>query len=269
VLTTWTWEAGAILTRDEIETLRDPGDFRKDGKEYVGVAAPEIDLEELNLLVKLPEDYAPPRDDVEVWTSATANAQWERNEGLTRLVQEMGQASSRCAFLTRLPKFRYALCWHVAPRAQPAGEVTRQLLARSAPVFGGVRDALAARLPADARIGLYVRDDSGKMLRLLEGNGAPATIEIDEPSGIVRGAWWGRTRTVIAEPGDPSTLFLAGETYVVFAPLKLRAAATCRPSVSCASPSGPRSPAWERRTRPRYTGCRPTSRAPSACGTIS
>jgi len=223
VITSWSWEAGAILTQDELATLRDPGEFRKDRKEFVGVEAPESDLEELLLVVKLPEEFAPDYRTVEVWTSsADAPTKWRPNIGLGQLVQSVGRGLFSLRVPFPLPRWRYALCWPIAPGLGRAQDLVDYLTANSGEVHGSICRVLSDKgLPNDATVGLYFRNGNSNVLDLGQCNGkAPNVLEFDEPSGVVRGAWWGRLRTTAPEEKDSSGLFVAGDAYVALVPLR-------------------------------------------------
>jgi UDP-2,3-diacylglucosamine pyrophosphatase LpxH len=224
VITSWSWEAGAVLTLDELATIRDPGEFRNDKKEFASVEAPESDLEELTLVVKVPQEFAPDYRSIEVWTANVDTRKWEPNASLRHLVEPLGQGLFSLRVPFPLPRWRYAMCWPLAP-GPGEGETrwVQHLTANAAGIHEAICNSLYGKdgLPDDASVALYLRRPGGKGLYRAQSKGkALEALDFDEQSGIVRGAWWGRRlRATAPEENDSSGLFVDGDSYVALFPL--------------------------------------------------
>jgi 3',5'-cyclic AMP phosphodiesterase CpdA len=225
VVTSWSWEAGAVLTLDELATIRDPGEFRNDKKEFASVEAPDSDLEELTLMVKVPQEFAADHRRIEVWTGNADTGKWEPNASLRHLVEPLGQGLFSLRVPYPLPRWRYALSWPLVAVAG-AGETrwVKHLSENAGAIHETICSALYGKdgLPDDASVAIYLRRQVGsKGLYRAQGKGkAPEALDFDEQSGIVRGAWWGRRlRTTAPEANDTSALFVDGDSYVALVPL--------------------------------------------------
>lgn len=224
ISTSWSWEAGAVLTRDELATIRDPGEFRIEGKEFASVQAPESDLEELTLVVKMPAEFSPNPRSMEVWTFNIDKSQWEPNVPLRYLVEPLGQGLFSVRVPFPLPRWHYALCWPMAATVGMVAEKWVQYLNdNAATVHAAICQELfgAGGLPDDATVALYVRRENSNGLHCAQSQGkTPQSLSFDEQSGIVRGAWWGRrSRTAAPEGSETSGLFVDGDSYMALVPL--------------------------------------------------
>lgn len=146
---------------------------------------------------------------------------------LGHLVEPLGRGLFSLRVPFPLPRWQYALSWPVAPGpGEGDPRWSRDLAANAAAIHNAICRSLYDRggggLPEDASVSLYLRSKTTKNRLSCAGQQgkAPDSLDFDEQSGIVRGAWWGRRpRAAAPEESDASGLFVEGDSYVALVPL--------------------------------------------------
>jgi UDP-2,3-diacylglucosamine pyrophosphatase LpxH len=225
VTTSWTWEAAGILTEDELITLSDPGEFRRDKKEFVTVDAPQCDLEELMIVLKVPEEYAPDIREIQIWTSNLERPDWEINEVLKKSAQSLGRGLFSLRVPYPSPNGHYTISWPMVPCLEEVRRNSRSLVGDSKSLHESICESLYGQngLPPDACVAVYLRDEHVKYLKLerVQTRGlAPDLLTCNEANNVLRGAWWGSLRIIAPDENEMSTLFLQGDKYVALLPLR-------------------------------------------------
>jgi hypothetical protein len=223
----WKWIDGAVFSVEEIKAIPDPGDFRKNYHEFVGASADDIDLEELNISVKLPEQFAPDADEICVSTQL-GNDEPKPYESLRKYIYSFRNGF----FNLRIPypdsKYRYILSWPVVsklPIDEKDSSIKDNIRKASLPILEDVTNILSEwGIPKDSNIGLYLpplhRNNIDTLDLIMAKNSPPEKLSFRDIDSLARAAWWGGVRAWAPDYGkDSGMTYVRGETLIALVPI--------------------------------------------------
>jgi hypothetical protein len=235
------WQGGGILTQDDLNYLDvgTRGPYRRKGLEFASVRAPR-DLESLTLLVRMPDQFAPNLDEIQVFYEEP-HEKPRRGDELAGALRR--HCSGMFSFDLAYPRrdYRYVLAWKPIEGPQLSRKAERF---RNAVRSGENADRLASQfyselgrcshfqplsialyvpLPTDSstlrKVGQFVREDTAT------NQHPPMQLPLRGASSLHRHAWWGQTQAALAGNGDADRAdsdagFLHGERALVAIPIR-------------------------------------------------
>src|SRR6185437_14478079 len=235
------WQGGGILTQDDLNYLdvNMRGPYRQDGFEFASVRT-HNDLETLSLLVRIPTEFAPDLDRIEVFYEEP-KCEPKSGDELVRALRRHG--SGMFSFNLAYPRrgYRYVLAWRPANdpplnckaehcrKAARIPEKADKLISvfatelRRFLSFEPLSIALYVPLPEDvtmlAKVGQTIRKGIGPNLN------PPTQLSLRGASTLHRHAWWGQIQAALAGTGDADGIdndagFVLGERALVVVPIR-------------------------------------------------
>ncbi|WP_040851617.1 metallophosphoesterase family protein [Nitrosospira lacus] len=221
----WKWNCGAVFSVEEIKSIPDSGEFRKENREFVA-AFVDIDLEELNILVKLPEQFAPDVDEICVFTQLD-NDKAQPHESLRKHVNKYGNG----IFNLRIPypykRYKYILSWPVVtklPVDKRDSAIAKNIRDASSQILTDIMRILGEwKIPETSNVALYLPLQNKIKINVLEcvtpRNLSPETLSLQAVDSLARAAWWGRLRIWAPEDSDSQITSVHGETLIALVPI--------------------------------------------------
>jgi hypothetical protein len=235
------WQGGGILTQDDLKylDLNMLGPYRRQGFEFASVRA-HNDLETLSLLVRIPPEFAPNLDQIQVFFEEP-NGEPKRGDELVSALRR--HCSGMFSFDLAYPRrgYRYVLAWrpvddlplnckaeHFRKAARSAENAEKLVSAFAAELrrclfFEPLSIALYVPLPEDrsmlTKVGQVIRDGIGPNLH------PPMQLPLRGASTLHRHAWWGQIQAALAGRGDTDRVdndagFVLGERALVVVPIR-------------------------------------------------
>jgi hypothetical protein len=230
------WLGGAVLTSDDLkyfdETKR--GAFRRNGQEFAFVKA-QYALESLSILVRMPAEFAPNPDQIEVLylTPDRSSAGFETSEELGHALRHHAKGMFSLEVAYPRAGYEYVVAWPVAQSAAPSAAATAfARIARQGNAATELLQAFASalnrsQLMKSVSLGLYVPRGVGTLDKIGElrvGGGGPnwevpGARSLTNDNAVHRHAWWGQIQRVMAE-GDYNPALTAGERALAIVPIR-------------------------------------------------
>jgi hypothetical protein len=231
------WLGGGILTEEDFAFF-DPakrGPLRNEGLEFAGVRV-ENELEMLSLLVRLPREFEPANDSIEVAVVPSGAAAAERQKDA--ILHNALQHHAPGMFSLEVPYPRkghsYMISWRPRPGPGPSQAAVSFRAKTSSPeaatgLLGAFRDVLTTRRDrlSEATVALYVPKGDGSVELIRAANhlpqgwrdgGAPAQLSLRTGNALYRHVWWGSPKVALRDR-DYDDAFGADEQALAVLPI--------------------------------------------------